>query len=193
MVTITEDGEGCVIVVHIPGKTDQTAQITLDIPDGVKVEWGIGGNHSSREQPTLTLEGYGTLVLTSKYPLRNGYAGDLIFIKSGSPTLVIPDEVDAVTNGTAIRTAPGSSPNIFLSNASGLYGADGAIVLLGGGNIVVTGNTEISNTWPSRSRIYRGPDATVKGYYDTNTNRAYFDGGSWIESGTNQNLFQGTP
>jgi hypothetical protein len=177
-ITVSQEG-GVVIVEYIPGKADQTDQITLDIPAGVKVEWGIGGNHSG-VGPTLTLKGYGTLELTSELPLKHNYGGDVIFIESGSPTLVILGEVYVATNGTAIRTAPGSSPNIFLSNASELYGGDGAIVLLGGGNIVVTGNTEIISN-RDRSRIYRGPSATVNGFYDNNTNKAYFDGGSWAE------------
>jgi uncharacterized repeat protein (TIGR02543 family) len=176
-----------VIVEHTPGESEQAGQIELNIPAGVKVEWGIGGYHTTSGEPTLTLEGYGTLELTSELPLRHSYGGDLIFIESDSPTLVIPGEVYVATNGTAIRTAPGSSPNIFLSNASGLYGAYGAIVLLGGGNIVVTGNTTIEKGQFVDFYIYRDPSATVNGFYDNNTNKAYFNGGSWADG---KNLFQ---
>jgi hypothetical protein len=184
MVTITEDGEGCVIVVHIPGEAEETAQITLDIPDGVKVEWGIGGYYNV-SGPVLTLRGSGTLELTSEYNILHANGGDAIYIESGSPTLVISRTVNIFSiDGTAIKTALGSSPNIFLSNASGVGGGainGGAIVLLGGGNIVVTGSTTIVKGTYATSFIYRDPSATVNGFYDNNTNKAYFNGGDWAE------------
>jgi hypothetical protein len=188
-ITVTEDYAGRVIVEHIPGKWEEMPQFTLDIPAGVKVEWGIGGSHSVEQQPTLTLEGYGTLELTSEYSLRQNNAGDAIFIESGSPTLVISRTNINSIDGTAIKTASGSSPNIFLSNASGVRGGainGGAIVLLGGGNIVVTGSTTIQKGTYANSFIYRGPSATVNGFYDNNINKAYFDGGSWEDD---KNLF----
>jgi hypothetical protein len=177
---ITVRQEGGVVIVESTGGSNQIGLLTLDIPDGVKVEWGIGGWSVVDGQPVLTLRGSGTLELTSAYNLQHSQYGAAIFIESGSPTLVIRSNV-LVRGAPAIRTAPGSSPNIFLSNASGVISdlLEGTIVLLGGGNIIVTGNTEITSIFGPR--IYRGPSATVNGFYDNNTNKAHFNGGSWAD------------
>jgi hypothetical protein len=194
-ITVTEDGAGRVIVEHILGQWQELPKLTLDIPEGVIVEWGIGGYHNINGESTLTLKGNGTLELTSDYAIRGDNGANTIFIESGSPTLIISGKsAGGVTNtgaAAAIKTAPGSSPNILISDGYLLTVAIyDAIVLLGGGTITVTGNSDITAYGGvKKSIISRGPNATVKGYYDTSDNKAYFNGngGSWTEG---VNLFR---
>jgi hypothetical protein len=201
LITVTEDGAGRVIVE--PKEDPQIKMfgpITLDIPPGVTVRWGVNTLSVLNDTPTITLTGSGTLEITEGtiVQIGGGNRGFIIFIESGSPTLILSGvEFLSGGNGNNIKTAPGSSPNIFISGGTTISGGpyDDAIRLEGGGTITVSGDNMIGS--PSPHIIYRGPSATVRGYYGSGTNTynsvtssnrdLFIKGNTWTEG---VNLFK---